>query len=129
MTTHAAIRTPRTPRARRTPGAVALGLLAAGSLFAGGCSNGLEGAFSGAALGALSGLAIGSLTGNAGAGAVAGTVGGAVLGGVIGDQNDRADRRARYRGPSRYQHDRVYYRHHRGCGCHHCDVTIIYRDY
>lgn len=67
-----------------------------------GCSNAGEGAISGAGLGALGGLAIGSLYGEAGTGAAIGAVAGGLGGAVLGDQNERADRRARDR---RYHDD------------------------
>jgi len=74
-----------------------VGTLAGVLAIAGGCSNAGEGAISGAGLGALGGLAIGSLYGSAGKGAAIGAVAGGVGGAVLGDQNERADRRARER--------------------------------
>lgn len=74
--------------------AAAAGGAVMAALGLGGCSNGIEGAFSGAALGAGGGAIIGSLYGEAGTGAAIGAVSGALLGGVIGDQNQRNDRNA-----------------------------------
>ncbi len=79
-----------------------VGLLGGALLMASGCSNAGEGALSGAGLGALGGLAIGSLYGEAGTGAAIGAVAGGLGGAVLGDQNERADRRAR---DSRYHGD------------------------
>jgi hypothetical protein len=87
---------------RKSASRLLVALVSAGALTAAGCSNAGEGAVTGAGAGALAGLIIGSVTGDAGAGAAIGAAAGGVGGAVIGDQNEKADQRAR----ARYQHER-----------------------
>ena len=81
-------------RKAMTRGSLMLSLAGAGVVVSG-CNNAAEGALSGAGLGALIGMGIGSTMGEMGDGAAVGALAGAGLGAILGDQNRRADERAR----------------------------------
>ncbi len=82
---------------RDTGGVLGLGAML---VLAGGCNDAVSGGATGAALGALAGMGLGSLSGDMGKGAAAGAIIGGVGGAVLGDQNQRADNRARGYGGS-----------------------------
>jgi len=94
MTARIPHRPTRIPSPRRATLAALLGSVA---LVAAGCDTAQEGAVSGAGAGALAGLLVGSTQGEAGTGAAIGAGLGALSGAVIGDQNRRAEERARIR--------------------------------
>ncbi len=84
-------------RIRETGSVLALGVMLA---ISGGCNDAVSGGATGAALGALAGMGLGSLSGDMGKGAAAGAIIGGIGGAVLGDQNQRADNRARGYGGS-----------------------------